>query len=94
MCGHYQALKEREQYARISALNRRCTPARWMSGRVITAPSSGATRIARVNGEPLGIAGLWSKWKSSQGELLFSYTLLTINADAPGLNSRRKERYD
>ena len=48
----------------------------WRSGRAI------ATRIASADGEPLGIAGLWARWRSPQGELLHSYTMLTINADA------------
>jgi putative SOS response-associated peptidase YedK len=48
----------------------------WRSGRPIP------TRIARADGEPMGIAGLWSWWKSPQGDELQSYTMLTINADA------------
>jgi putative SOS response-associated peptidase YedK len=47
----------------------------WRSGKAIS------TRIESVNGEPLGIAGLWSSWKSPKGELVHSYTMLTINAD-------------
>lgn len=47
----------------------------WRSGRAV------ATRIAGADGEPLGIAGLWSAWKSPQGEWIHSYTMLTINAD-------------
>ena len=50
----------------------------WRSGKAI------ATRIARKDGEPLGIAGLWSCWKSPKGDV-FSYTMLTINADAHDL---------
>jgi putative SOS response-associated peptidase YedK len=46
----------------------------WRSGKAV------ATRIASANGEPLGIAGLWSAWKSAQGEQVYSYTMLTINA--------------
>jgi putative SOS response-associated peptidase YedK len=46
----------------------------WRSGRAIP------TRIERADGEPMGIAGLWSCWKSPQGELVHSYTMLTINA--------------
>ena len=34
------------------------------------------------DGQPLGAAGLWSAWRSPSGELVHSYTLLTINADA------------
>jgi putative SOS response-associated peptidase YedK len=47
----------------------------WRSGKAV------ATRIVSATGEPLGIAGLWSAWKSAQGELVHSYTMLTINAD-------------
>ena len=46
----------------------------WRSGRHVPA------RIARADGEPLGIAGLWDRWDSPAGPML-SYTMLTINAD-------------
>jgi putative SOS response-associated peptidase YedK len=46
----------------------------WRSGRAID------TRIERSDVEPMGIAGIWSSWKSPKGEV-FSYTMLTINAD-------------
>ncbi|OGB35182.1 MAG: hypothetical protein A3F78_03320 [Burkholderiales bacterium RIFCSPLOWO2_12_FULL_61_40] len=45
----------------------------WRSGKAIP------TRIARADGKPMGIAGLWSLWKSPKGDV-FSYTMLTINA--------------
>jgi len=47
----------------------------WRSGKAVP------TRIAKADGEPLGIAGLWSVWKSPKGEWMHSYTMLTINAD-------------
>jgi putative SOS response-associated peptidase YedK len=47
----------------------------WRRGKAI------ATRIERADGEPMGIAGLWSSWKSPKGDTVFSYTMLTINAD-------------
>ena len=47
----------------------------WRSGKAIS------TRIVGADGEPLGIAGLWSSWKSPKGEHVHSYTMLTINAD-------------
>jgi putative SOS response-associated peptidase YedK len=47
----------------------------WRSGRAV------ATRITAADGAPLGIAGLWSVWQSPQGASVFSYTLLTLNAD-------------
>lgn len=47
----------------------------WRSGKALP------TRISRADGEPMGIAGLWSWWKSPKGEVLHSFTMLTINAD-------------
>lgn len=47
----------------------------WRSGKEV------ATRITRADGKPMGIAGLWSAWRSPNGELIHSYTMLTINAD-------------
>jgi putative SOS response-associated peptidase YedK len=47
----------------------------WRSGRAIS------TRIARADGQPMGIAGLWDSWKQPDGTWLHSYTMLTINAD-------------
>jgi len=29
----------------------------------------------------MGAAGLWDKWRSPEGEIVESYTMLTINAD-------------
>ncbi|WP_421556705.1 SOS response-associated peptidase [Pseudomonas kitaguniensis] len=48
----------------------------WRSGKSI------ATRITRTDGELLGIAGLWEQWRDpGTGQILHSYTMLTINAD-------------
>jgi putative SOS response-associated peptidase YedK len=47
----------------------------WRSGKHV------ATRIARADGSPLGIAGLWSWWKPPIGDEVLSFTMLTINAD-------------
>lgn len=54
----------------------------WRSGKAI------ATRIERSDGEPMGIAGLWSAWKAPKGEMVHSYTMLTINADGHELMMR------
>ena len=57
----------------------------WRSGKAV------ATRIAATDGSPLGIAGLWSLWRSPQGLPVFSYTMLTLNADAhPLMNQFHK----
>jgi len=47
----------------------------WRSGRAVP------TCISRKDGAPMGIAGLWARWTSPQGETLHSYTMLTINAE-------------
>lgn len=39
------------------------------------------TRITQSNGAPMGLAGLWSMHRSA-GDVVYSFTLLTINADA------------
>jgi putative SOS response-associated peptidase YedK len=54
----------------------------WRSGKAIS------TRIERADGRPMGIAGLWSAWKSPQGEWVHSYTMLTVNADSHPLMSQ------
>ena len=51
----------------------------WRSGKAIP------TRITRADGEPMGIAGRWSWWRSPAGEELHSSTMLTINATEHGL---------
>ena len=51
-------------------------------------------RFRRADGEPWGLAGLWSQWVNQQtGEVHESYTMLTINADAHPL-MRRMHRPD
>lgn len=47
----------------------------WRSGAAV------ATRFTRADGAPLGIAGLWDRWRDAAGQLQESYTMLTINAD-------------
>jgi len=51
----------------------------WRTGKAIPA------RITSSDGAPLGIAGLWSSWKDEKGALVYSYTMLTINADQHAL---------
>jgi putative SOS response-associated peptidase YedK len=47
----------------------------WRSGK------AQPTRIALASDEPMGLAGLWAQWRSSEGETVHSFTMLTINAD-------------
>jgi putative SOS response-associated peptidase YedK len=39
------------------------------------------TRFTREDGAPLGIAGLWDRYRDAAGQWQDSYTMLTINAD-------------
>lgn len=45
------------------------------------------TRIARVDGKAMGVAGLWEQWEKD-GETIISFTLLTINANSHALMRR------
>lgn len=51
----------------------------WRSGKAIP------TRISLADGKPMGIAGLWSSWRAPKGETVYSFTMLTINADEHSL---------
>jgi len=46
------------------------------------------TRIARVDGKPMGVAGLWECWTGAEGDTITSFTLLTVNANSHALMSR------
>lgn len=46
------------------------------------------TRIARVDGKPLGVAGLWEHWTGAEGEEIISFALLTVNANSHALMRR------
>lgn len=77
-----ETVHEKPSYRDAWRLSRHCIiPAEaiyepdWRSGKAVP------TRISRANGKPMGIAGLWASWMSPAGELTYSYTMLTINAD-------------
>ena len=46
------------------------------------------TRIARVDGKPMGVAGLWECWKGAGDEVIVSFCLLTVNANSHALLHR------
>ena len=55
----------------------------WESGRNVW------WRFARADGAPWGLAGLWNTWTDkASGEIVESYTMLTLNADAHPLMRR------
>ena len=49
------------------------------------------TRISRVDGQPMGVAGLWESWTGAGGETIVSYTLLTVNANSHALMHRYQQ---
>lgn len=57
----------------------------WRSGRAVP------TRIARVDGKPMGVAGLWESWTGADGDVIVSYTVLTVNANSHALMSRYQQ---
>ncbi|NIC42673.1 SOS response-associated peptidase [Aquabacterium sp. A08] len=54
----------------------------WRSGKAVP------TRIARVDGKPMGAAGLWETWTGAAGEVIVSFCLLTVNANSHALMRR------
>ena len=57
----------------------------WRSGKAVP------TRIARVDGKPMGVAGLWESWTGADGQVITSYTLLTVNANSHALMGRYQQ---
>lgn len=58
----------------------------WRSGKAVP------TRITRVDGKPMGVAGLWERWSGAGGEVIVSFTLLTINANNHALMHRYQQQ--
>ena len=57
----------------------------WRTGKAVP------TRITRVDGKPMGVAGLWERWTGADGEAIVSYTLLTVNANSHALMHRYQQ---
>lgn len=86
----FEELAQKASYKDSWAKGRRCIiPAlsfdepNWETGRNVW------WRFRRPDGAPLGLAGLWNTWTDrATGEVVESYTMLTLNADACPLMSR------
>lgn len=57
----------------------------WRSGKAVS------TRIARVDGKPMGVAGVWESWTGADGEVITSFAVLTVNANSHALMSRYQQ---
>jgi putative SOS response-associated peptidase YedK len=44
--------------------------------------------IARTDGQPFAAAALWDAWESPEGRRMYSFSMLTVNADAHPLMAR------
>jgi putative SOS response-associated peptidase YedK len=49
------------------------------------------TRITRVDGRPMGVAGLWERWVGADGESIVSFCLITVNANSHALMHRYQQ---
>lgn len=86
----FEEISQKASYKQSWAHGRRCIiPASsfdepcWETGRNVW------WRFRRADGAPWGLAGLWNTWTDpTTGELVESYTMLTINADDHPLMSR------
>ncbi len=47
-----------------------------------------STRISRIDGKPMGLAGLWARWQGPEGEDILSFAVLNITANTHGLLHR------
>ena len=54
----------------------------WETGRAVR------WRIARRDGQPMAIAGLWGRWRGPDGREWLSFTMLTVNADGHAVFGR------
>ena len=77
-----ETVVEKPSYRDAWRLGRRCIiPADafyepdWRSGKAVP------TRISRADGNPMGLAGIWTDWRAPDGSIVRSYSMLTINAD-------------
>ena len=57
----------------------------WREGKALP------TRISRIDGQPMGAAGLWASWTGAEGETIVSFTLLTLNANNHALLRRYQQ---
>lgn len=57
----------------------------WRSGKAVP------TRIARVDGQPMGVAAVWERWEGADGAEIVSFTLITVNANSHALMHRYQQ---
>jgi putative SOS response-associated peptidase YedK len=68
---------------------RRCIiPALWFNEPNWETGTHEPWKFATADGRPFGLAGLWNRWHGPAGEVVETYTMITINADSHELMNR------
>lgn len=85
-----ETVATRPTYRDAWAAGRRClVPAAWYQEPNWETGRNVWWRLARADGAPWAIAGLWSEWADPEtGEILPNYTMLTVNCDGHPLLGR------
>jgi putative SOS response-associated peptidase YedK len=86
----YEELANKASYKLPWARGQRCIiPADWFDEPCWETGRNVWWRFRRADGDPWGLAGLWNTWTDkATGEVVESYTMITLNADAHPLMSR------
>lgn len=79
----FEELASKASYKQPWARGQRCLiPAAWFDEPCWETGHNVWWRFRRADGDPWGLAGLWNTWlDKATGELVESYTMLTLNAD-------------
>ena len=86
----FEEITQKASYKQSWAHGRRCIIPAWSFDEPCWESGHNVWwRFRRVDAAPWGLAGLWNAWPDpSTGEVIESYTMLTINADEHPLMSR------
>lgn len=86
----FEELSAKPSYKQPWARGQRCViPAEWFDEPCWETGRNVWWRFRRADGDPWGLAGLWNDWVDpATGEVVSSYTMLTLNADGHPLMGR------
>ena len=86
----FEELSAKPSYKQPWARGQRCViPAEWFDEPCWETGRNVWWRFRRTDGDPWGLAGLWNDWVDpATGEVISSYTMLTLNADGHPLMGR------
>ena len=86
----FEELGAKASYRQPWARGQRCViPAEWFDEPCWETGRNVWWRFRRADGDPWGLAGLWNTWVDrATGEVVESYTMLTLNADGHALMGR------